>query len=115
MDKCDNCTIRYVCEGQHEFNCINNNYKYYNPESKNADSGFPKFDSKIETEDNVVDIKDVINIVEDNKNKMAECIDCLWIDNMELNKTGVKRLINSLCKNIIKDIEKQFNSKVEEK
>ena len=40
MDKCDTCTIRYVCEDQHEFNCMNNNYKYYNPESKTADSGF---------------------------------------------------------------------------
>ena len=114
MDKCDNCTIRYVCEGQHEFNCMNNNYKYYNPESKTADSGFPKFNSSIETEDNIVDVKYVINIVEDNKTKMVECVDCLWIDNMELNKTSVKRLINSLCKNIIKDIEKQFNNKVEE-
>lgn len=114
MDKCDNCTIRYVCEGQHEFNCVNNNYKYYNPESKTADSGFPKFDSSIEIEDNIVDMECVINIVEDNKNKMIECIDTLWVDSIELNKVGVKRLINSLCKNIIKDIEKQFNNKVEE-
>lgn len=115
MDKCDNCTIRYVCEDQHEFNCINNNYKYYNPESKNADSGFPKFDNNLETEDNAVDVKCIINIIEDNKNKMIECIDCLCTDNMALHKVGIKkRLINSLCKNIIKDIEKQFNSKVEE-
>ena len=47
MDKCDNCTIRYVCEGQHEFNCVNNNYKYYNPESKTADSGFTKTNTEI--------------------------------------------------------------------
>ena len=113
MDKCDNCTIRYVCEDQHEFNCINNNYKYYNPESKNTDSGFPKFDSSVKTENNTVDIEYVSNIVEDNKSKMLECIDTLWVDSIELNKTGVKRLISSLCKNIIKDIEKQFNNKVE--
>ena len=114
MDRCDTCTIRYVCEGQHEFNCMNNNYKYYNPESKTANSGFPKFNSSVETKDITADVKYVINIVEDNENKMLECIDCLWIDSIELNKVGVKRLINSLCKNIIKDIEKQFNSKVEE-
>ena len=41
IDKCDTCTIRYVCEGQHEFNCMNNNYKYYNPESKTASNEFP--------------------------------------------------------------------------
>ena len=33
---------------------MNNNYKYYNPESKTADSGFPKFNSSVETKDNIV-------------------------------------------------------------
>ena len=110
MDKCDNCIIRYVCEDQHEFNCINNNYKYYNPESKNAKNNFPDISSN---NNERIDLDKIADILEDNKNKMIECIDALWVDNIELNKTGVKRLINSLCKNIIKDIEKQFNNKVE--
>ena len=111
IDKCDNFTIRYVCEDQHEFNCINNNYKYYNPESKNADSGFPDLSSNNSER---IGLDKIADTLEDNKNKMLECIDTLWVDSIELNKTAVKRLINILCKNIIKDIENQFNSKVEE-